>query len=446
VKSIKVAFWGLLLGVTGIWLLSDTLLPEPATFFPIRTVWVQYTGVVAITAMSIAMVLATRPRSIEYPLGGLDKMYRLHKWLGIAALIVAVIHWLWAQGAKWALGWGWLTRPQQRSGPPAEAFGAVERFFRQQRGLAETIGEWAFYAAVVLIVLTLVQRFPYRLFVKTHKWLAVVYLALVFHAVVLMKFEYWTEPIGLLIALLLVAGTISALIVLLGRVGARRQVQGHCESLTYYPELRVLETEIALQPGWQGHKAGQFAFVTSDEAEGAHPYTIASASDDQIQRIVFVTKDLGDYTSRLHERLKVGVAVKVEGPYGCFTFDDQTSRQIWIGAGIGITPFIARMKHLARMPDHQDRIDLFHPTRDFSQAAIDKLTADAKAANVHLHLLVDGRDGRLDGEQIRTVLPDWKNASIWFCGPPLFGQSLRKDLVAHGLAPTRFHQELFQMR
>jgi predicted ferric reductase len=446
VKSIKLAFWGLLLGVTGIWLLSDTLLPEPATFFPLRAVWVQYTGFIAIAAMSIAMVLATRPRSIEYPLGGLDKMYRLHKWLGIAALIVAVIHWLWAQGAKWAVGWGWLARPQHRSGPPAEAFGVVEQFFRHQRGLAETVGEWAFYAAVVLIVLALVQRFPYRLFVKMHKWLAFVYLALVFHTVVLMKFDYWTEPVGPLIALLLVAGTISALIVLLGRVGARRQVQGHIESLTYYPELRGLETAIALQPGWQGHKAGQFAFVTSDEAEGAHPYTIASAWDDQTRRIVFVTKDLGDYTRKLHERLKVGAAVKVEGPYGCFTFDDQTSRQIWVGAGIGITPFIARMKQLAQRPDQQKPIDLFHPTRDFSQAAIDKLTADAKAANVRLHLLVNGRDGRLDGEQIRILLPDWRDASVWFCGPSQFGQSLRKDLIAHGLAPHRFHQELFQMR
>ena len=247
-------------------------------------------------------------------------------------------------------------------------------------------------------------------------------------------------------ALLLVAGTISALVVLLGRVGARRQVRGHIESLIDYPELRVLETAIALQPGWQGHKAGQFAFVTSSDTEGAHPYTIASAWDDQTRRIVFITKELGDYTSKLHERLKVGAAVKVEGPYGCFTFDDEASRQIWIGAGIGITPFIARMKHLAQRPDQRKRIDLFHPTKDVSQAAIDKLTADARAANVHLHLLVSGRDRRLDGERIRTMLPDWREASVWFCGPALFGQSLRKDLIAHGLPSDRVHQELFQMR
>jgi predicted ferric reductase len=264
--------------------------------------------------------------------------------------------------------------------------------------------------------------------------------------VVLMKFDYWTRPIGIVIAILLGAGTFSALIVLFGRVGAGRQVHGRIESLNYYPELRVLETSIVLQPGWPGHNAGQFAFVTSNEQEGAHPYTIASAWDDRTQRIVFVAKELGDHTRTLHERLKVGTPVKVEGPYGCFTFDDQTSRQIWIGAGIGITPFIARMKHLARMPEQRGNIDLFHPTADFSQAAIDKLTADAEEADVRLHLLVTSRDGRLDGEKIRTLLPDWREASVWFCGPAPFGQSLRQDLVAHGLVPSRFHQELFQMR
>ena len=43
------------------------------------------------------------------------------------------------------------------------------------RGIAETIGEWAFYAAVILIVLALVKRFPYRWFFRTHRWLALVY-------------------------------------------------------------------------------------------------------------------------------------------------------------------------------------------------------------------------------------------------------------------------------
>jgi len=39
-------------------------------------------------------------------------MYRLHKWLGLTAFVVSVTHWLWAQGPKWAVGWG----PSERYG------------------------------------------------------------------------------------------------------------------------------------------------------------------------------------------------------------------------------------------------------------------------------------------------------------------------------------------
>jgi len=147
----------------------------------------------------------------------------------------------------------------------------------------------------------------------------------------------------------------------------------------------------------------------------------------------------------LRERLKVGMPVMVEGPYGCFDFEDAQPHQIWVGAGIGITPFVARLKQRAATPDAKT-IDLFHPTAEFDQTAIDHLTKDAAAAGVRLHLLVDGKDGRLNGERIRAAVPEWRSASIWFCGPPGFGQSLREDFLAHGLPRERFHQELFQMR
>lgn len=442
-KNIKLGFWALLAALSELWLLADTWVPPVVNFFSLRTVFIQYTGVLGMGVMSVAMLLAVRPKWLEPHLGGLDKMYRLHKWLGIAGLVLSVTHWLWAQGAKWMVGWGWLVRPPR--GPRSDAgLGPIELFLRNQRGLAESVGEWAFYAAVALIALALIKRFPYRQFVKVHHWLSIVYLVLVFHAVVLMKFSYWAQPVGIVMALLMAGGTVAALLALFGRIGARRKTQGRIASLTYYPELRVLETAIELEKGWGGHAAGQFAFVTSDRREGAHPYTIASAWQGD-GRIVFITKALGDHTSRLRERLKIGDPVTVEGPYGCFTFADQRARQIWVGGGIGITPFVARLKDLARAPGQQE-IDLFHTTADYEQAAIEKLEADARAANVRLHLLVDKKDGRLDAQRIRAAVPDWASASIWFCGPGAFGQALREDFLQAGLDGKHFHQELFAMR
>ncbi|MDF3856107.1 MULTISPECIES: ferredoxin reductase family protein [Paracoccus] len=449
-QNIKLTFWALLALLTALWLLAEPTVFQPANFFALRGTMVQYTGIIAMAAMSVAMILALRPRWPERWFGGLDKMYRLHKWLGIAALVVSVVHWLWGQGPKWAVGWGLIERPVRGERPPLE--NPIEQLLMSQRGTAEGLGEWAFYAAVLLIVLALLKYFPYQLFYKTHRLLAAAYLVLVFHAVVLTTFSYWMSPIGTVMALLLAAGTYSAVIVLLRRVGAGRQVRGRIASLQYYPGVKALETEIEVPQGWPGHKPGQFAFAMSDRTEGAHPYTIASAWNEKDRRITFVTKELGDHTSRLREKLKVGDEVSIEGPYGCFDFDNGQPRQIWIGGGIGITPFIAGMKHLAqerRMhPDQRPpMVDLFHTTADYDEKAIVKLTEDAVAAGIRLHVLVDARDGLLTGERIRVAVPDWRDASIWFCGPTGFGEALRRDFSAQGLpVAKRFHHELFAMR
>lgn len=417
---------------------------QPTSFFALRGAMVQYSGIIAMGAMSVAMILALRPRWPERWFGGLDKMYRLHKWLGIAALIVSVVHWLWSQGPKWAVGWGWLQPPVRGEMPAFE--NPVQALFMSLRGTAEGVGEWVFYASVLLIALALIKYFPYRIFYMTHRVLAFTYLVLVFHAVVLLDFSSWTSPIGVVMALLLVSGTYAAIVVLLRRVGADRQVQGKIVSLQYFPGVRTLVTEIDVPHGWPGHKPGQFAFATSDGSEGPHPYTIASSWNDNDRRITFVTKELGDHTSRLRENLHVGQDVRIEGPYGCFDFDNGQPRQVWIGGGIGIMKHIA-LERRAKPDQPPPAIDLFHTTTDYDETAIAKLKADAEAANIRLHILVDARDGFLTGDRIRAAVPEWRVASIWFCGPAGFGEALRKDFAAQGLpAERQFHQELFAMR
>lgn len=90
----KRAFWGSLAALVLLWLLVEHQPLGSGSFFPLRERMVQLSGVLAIGCMSLAMILAMRPRWPEAWLGGLDKMYRLHKWLGIAALVIAIVHWL----------------------------------------------------------------------------------------------------------------------------------------------------------------------------------------------------------------------------------------------------------------------------------------------------------------------------------------------------------------
>jgi predicted ferric reductase len=408
-----------------------------------RTVLMQYSGVLAIGTMSLAMLLAVRPVVFEPYLGGLDKMYRLHKWLGISALVLAVSHWLLSEVPKWLTELGWLTRTvrEPRSPLPDDL---VRQFLNGQRSGAESIGELAFYAAVALIVLALVKRFPYRYFFKTHQFIAVAYRVLVWHSLVLLQWDYWRGLLGLVMGLLMLAGSGVSLLVLFGRVAGRRQLVGEVSAIRRHDALQVMEVDITFQGRWPGHQAGQFVFVTLHANEGAHPYTISSAWTND-GRLTFIIKALGDYTSTLATRLKVNDIVKVEGPYGRFNFEGPQPRQIWVGAGIGTTPFIARMHALAKAPDGKN-IHLFHTTRVLDAHAVGLIERDAKAAHISLTVYADAWDGLLSAARIAELEPGWRDADIWFCGPTPFGKSLQKDFAAKGLAPGRFHQKLFELR
>jgi len=442
-KNLRI-FWAGLAMLSAIWWLSDpSARNNIPSFFAFRDVFMQYSGVLAIGVMSVSMLLALRPVALETHLGGLDKMYRLHKWLGITALVVSVCHWLMAKGPKWATAWGLLERHARGPRPPLPD-GVIHAFFAMQRGLAESVGEWAFYGAAVLMLIALIKWFPYKLFVKTHTVLAIAYLVLAFHTVVLLKWDDWATPIGVLTALLVSGGVVAAARILTGRIARHRTVPGRVVAIEHQSALHVVSVQVALDKPWPGHQAGQFAFLTLHPGEGAHPYTISSAWRGD-NRITFTIKALGDYTGKLHQSVALGDAVKVEGPYGRFTFDGASPRQIWIGGGIGITPFIARLQALAHAPD-QRSIDLFHSTTVLDEAVIGRLENDAQEAGVKLHVLWDPRDGRLDAHKLSQKVPDWKNADIWFCGPARFGQALRSQLRSMGFDVRRFHQELFEMR
>lgn len=446
-RAASLTLWGLLLLLTLATLAAQPQAFAPKPFIGWRNLMVQWTGVLAYGVMSVAMLLALRPKWPEKWFGGLDKMYRLHRSLGIAGLILATTHWLWGQAPKWARSLGLLQggRPPRRGPPPGQE-GDLLAWLQSQRHLAETIGEWSFYAAVVLILVALVSRIPYRWFLRTHRVFPLVFLALSFHALVLLDRKSWPTVLGPLMGLLILGGALSAF-VLLYRQWFPRGLKAHLSEVRPYPELRVYETRLALEPGWPGHKAGQFAFVTLDRNEGAHPFTLASSWHEGLNELTVIAKELGDYTRRLGRELQPGRSALIEGPYGCFTFDDYAPLQIWVGGGIGITPFVGRMKQLASASHRAQRIVLFHTTADYSPAAIARLQDDAQAAGVELHVLHDARDGLLSGEKIRALVPDWASASIWFCGPPAFADTLKNDFAQVGFdIRRRFHQELFRWR
>ncbi len=392
------------------------------------------TGLGSFVLMSLIMLLAIRPRWLEKRLHGLDKMYRLHKWAGIWAIALALSHYLLDLSKDLLLVFFERGVKEPR----------IETFLEMFRGAAKDLGEWSVWILGVMLVITLWQRFPYHIWRYAHKALAVIYLVIAFHGVVLAPAGWWTGPAGLLLAVSTIIGVYAAFIALTGQIGRTRRYLGHVLSVKQH-KGEVLEVTCQLPKSWT-HKPGQFAFLTFDRFEGAHPFTVCGADQGNGQ-VTFAIKALGDYTTRLQTELEVGRAVTIEGPYGCFDMQhDSGSQQIWIGAGIGITPFIAWLESLQAHPEQAPQATLYYCVKNAQEdqfsAQLQRLCAALPTITLQLHY--SDQHGHLTADKV--LQGQSADTHIWFCGPQKFAQALQQGMQAQGSPAGNFHKEYFQMR
>lgn len=458
---IKVALGICLLGISLAWLavapadlgLSPLVDAQGAAvgWWQLRQHLIYLSGLWSIGLMALVMLLALRLPLFDRLLGGMDQVYRLHKWAGISAALSAIVHW----GAKESSGW--IKALWGRAGRPAHE--AVLPWLTDARGFAKDLGEWAFYLLLAMVALTLLIRLlPYKRWRVLHRAMPLLFLALVFHAVALMPLAFWALPLGLLMGTLLALGSLAALWSLAGWVGRSRSHVARIHTVAVLgdtPTGGPVEVICAMPTSWPGHRAGQFVFVRFDAAEGAHPFTIASAPDalgaspagEPLLRLVI--KPLGDYTRSLHQRLQAGQRVDIEGPYGRFDGQGASHRQqVWVAAGVGVTPFLALLE--ARQPglstDGSDPapVQMHYCTRDARRdpllARLQALCAQAQPP-VPLTVYSEAQGQRLTPQDLQS---EAGALDIWFCGP----QGLGDALHAHARGPSRWrlHRESFVLR
>ena len=433
----------------GLWPLVDAQ-GTASGWWQLRQHVLYLSGLWSIGLMCLVMLLALRLPWVERPLGGMDQVYRLHKWAGIGAAITAILHW----GAKESSGW--IRALWGRAGRPARD--AVLPWLTDTRGVAKDLGEWAFYLLLALVVLTLLTRLlSYRPWQLLHRAMPLLFLALVFHTVALMPLGFWALPLGLLMGVLLALGSLAALWSLAGRIGRSRTHGGRIHAVRVLGSGAAAPIEVicALPASWPGHRAGQFAFARFDHGEGAHPFTIASApgalgtSDQGEPLLRLVIKPLGDYTRTLGHRLQTGQRVDIEGPYGRFDGRGHGRRQqVWVAGGVGITPFLALLE--ARQPGAAPArgglrpVHMHYCTRDAtSDPLLPSLRTLCAQAQPPVTLTVhDEAQGQRLRPQDLEAIPG--PLDLWFCGPQGLGDALHAH--ASGPRPWRLHRESFAMR
>ncbi|WP_019592565.1 ferric reductase-like transmembrane domain-containing protein [Thioalkalivibrio sp. ALRh] len=389
----------------------------------------QVSGVLALTCMLLAGILSIRLPHIDRPFGGLIDLWRRHHALGAAALLLAIVHvWLVAAG-----------------GLGHSVASAVHRLFPGPDHWPILAG----WGALVVLVIVLAPTFKffgepgYARWKRLHVLSGLALLLGVVHAWPLAQATWPWWLLGIL-----------ALAAYLWRKLLSPRIGRHDYRVDGVERLTPTMVELRLRPEGRplAHQPAQFVYLTPFDpglANGQgeeHPFTIASAPGEEYLRVGI--KALGD-GSRALQTIARDSPVQVEGPYGTFLQGHNRKRPaIWLGAGVGVTPFVSAVRTLAHEGRSADPPVHLFQLADRREAAayhdeLERLAETIEHLDVTLHLRE--RDGLLSADFLRQHCSNFASAEFWICGPGVVDSYVRGLLHAEGVPNARIHSEAFHL-
>lgn len=205
-------------------------------------------------------------------------------------------------------------------------------------------------------------------------------------------------------------------------------------------------------------KPGQYVMISYRNKKGSiedrHAFSIASSPTDS--DVIRLGIRLGGRFTRGLLGLAVGDIVSVAGPFGDFVFDQQKHEElVMIAGGIGITPFLSAM-HYAAFHNLPNRLWLFYSTRTMNGAAFHQeiLELGQKNPNLKINFCItdekvsEGQgvtNGMITGETIKQEVGPFERKSFFICGPAVFMNTIKNQLLALGARPSQIEMEEFSM-
>ena len=392
-------------------------------------------GLLGLVLLLVSAVLSARIPRLDRWFGGLTDLWQVHHVLGGVSLVLLMAHPLLLALAA--------------SADANELGAAVDVLLPQPADWAI----WTGWLSLVLMMVFLAPSFAffgrprYERWKKLHRLAAPAVVLGLIHAA---QFgALLPDPAYRILLLAFGLAAIGSLIWHLGL--ARRFARLH------YRVDRLISiannvVELALVPTGKRHleyEAGQFVYLTPLDRKLAagygeeHPYTLTSAPEEP--HLSVAIKSLGDAT-RAIQTIRPGSPVLIDGPFG-YLFPARCERdQIWIAGGIGIAPFLGRIRHLTHAGSEQD-LQLIYCVQDEARARFaDELKAmseDHDWFSLHLHLFYS--QGPLDRSFLLQCCPDIGDREAFVCGPPPLDRLARRLLRESGIPRRRIRHESFEL-
>lgn len=210
------------------------------------------------------------------------------------------------------------------------------------------------------------------------------------------------------------------------------------------------------------YKPGQFmTFVLEINGKQAcRSYTLSSTPSRPYSLMVTIKRVEGGLVSNyLIEHLQPGQSVRVLPPTGHFNlFDIPAKKYLFLSAGCGITPMYSMSRYLTDSQMDAD-IAFVHSART-QEDIIFKTTLETMAArhtSFKLRYVVEDVTsktvwhagevlhdiGRLTADNLRHLVPDFAERTVFLCGPEPYMQAVKNILSELDFDMTQLHHESF---
>lgn len=397
----------------------------PNTFLPLLG---KILGLVGTILFSLSLILSSRLHFIEKIFNGLDKLYIKHSKIGQIALIMLLFH------------------PIFLIPKYADNIHEAANFLSPGNNWANNWGRLSLVLMLVLIIITLYLRPKYNIWKFTHKFLTLAFFFASIHIWLVSSDTSHNLPLRLYMLTFIFLGILTSLYkTVFGKIFIKK----YQYKITELNPLNNDIIQIKLKPLNQkiSYQPGQFAFLNfKNHKIGAesHPFSFTSNSNEDY--ISFSIKNLGDFTSQLKD-VTTKTLVDIEGPYGNFSYQNLSNKsQVWIGGGIGITPFISMAKSLTPKSEYQ--IELFYCVKNQTEAVhLEELNNIAKSLDKILKIIpcYSQQSGRFTLEKLKQMSTNLNQKELLICSPKPMIFNLKKQWLEQNYSLNNFHFEEFSL-
>jgi ferredoxin-NADP reductase len=184
-----------------------------------------------------------------------------------------------------------------------------------------------------------------------------------------------------------------------------------------------------------------------------HAFSIVSAPHEN--ELVVATRIRDSAFKQALDRLPIGGAAAIDGPFGSLTLHRKVERPaVFIAGGIGITPFMSMLRHAAHGASPQRLVLLYSNRRPEDSAFLTELQR-LEGDNRQFQLVAtmtgmaqskmpwSGQTGQIDEAVIRRVASELVSPVYYVAGPPAMVAALRDELEDSGVDTDDIRSEEF---